>query len=91
MSKNIIIQKDGEEVLLDNVTKLKTRTAGGGTQNWIPEDESPLADDLIPVVTYVSSSIKEGKRSQGFTSRWLVTQLQGGGTCRWVAEEGQGY
>lgn len=37
--KNVVIQEGGESVTIQNVRKLKTDLAGGGTCGWVPEDE----------------------------------------------------
>ena len=39
MSKNITILEGRETRTFGNVEKLQTNLIGGGTQNWIPEDE----------------------------------------------------
>lgn len=40
MSKNIIIQKNGVDQTLTGIEKLRTPKSGGGTCDWIPEDEA---------------------------------------------------
>ena len=40
MSKNITILEGGETRTFGNVEKLQTNLVGGGTQNWVPEDEA---------------------------------------------------
>lgn len=49
MSKNITILEGRETRTFGNVEKLQTNLVGGGTQNWIPEDEAASyvdAEDL---------------------------------------------
>ena len=80
MSKNIIIQKDGVDQMLNNVTKIKTKTPGGGTTTWIESE-------IIPLISNESVSVLEGSRSEKFYGvQLLETRLQGGGTCVWEAE-----
>ncbi len=40
MSKDIIIQKNGVDQTLTGIEKLRTPKSGGGTCDWIPEDEA---------------------------------------------------
>lgn len=40
MSKNIIIQQDGQAQNLNNVPKISTPTLEGGSCTWVPEDEA---------------------------------------------------
>ena len=40
MAKNITILEGRETRTFGGVEKLQTNLAGGGTQNWIPEDEA---------------------------------------------------
>lgn len=40
MSKNIIIQQDGQAQSLNNVPKISTTTLEGGSCTWVPEDEA---------------------------------------------------
>ena len=40
MSKNITILEGGETRTFGNVEKLQANLIGGGTQNWVPEDEA---------------------------------------------------
>lgn len=40
MSKNITIQEGGVARTLSGVEKIVTNVVGGGTQNWVPEDEA---------------------------------------------------
>lgn len=39
MSKNIVIQEGGVSTTIEGVRKLETDLSGGGTCNWLPEDE----------------------------------------------------
>lgn len=40
MSKNIIIAKDGEDMTFRGVDTLRTSAVGGGSVDWMPEDET---------------------------------------------------
>ncbi len=40
MGKNITIQEGGTPRTFGNVEKIVTNVVGGGTQNWIPEEEA---------------------------------------------------
>lgn len=40
MSKNIIIQEGGNAKSFSNTAKIQTTLMGGGSQDWIPEDEA---------------------------------------------------
>lgn len=44
MSKNIIIQQDGVDQLLNNVARLRLKAPTGGTVHFFPEDETTLAE-----------------------------------------------
>ena len=37
--KNVVIQEGGVSTTINNVRKLETDLAGGGTCGWLPEDE----------------------------------------------------
>lgn len=47
MSKNIIIAKDGEAMTLQGVDTLRTSAVGGGSVDWMPEDETTLAEITV--------------------------------------------
>lgn len=47
MSKDIIIQKNGVERELDDVTKITTQGYGGYACTWVPEDERELTEKII--------------------------------------------
>ena len=40
MSKNITIAEGTQAKNFNNVAKIRTNLIGGGTQNWVPEDEA---------------------------------------------------
>lgn len=47
MSKNIIIEKNGVAQTLQNVEVLRTTAIGGGSVDWLPEDETTLAEITV--------------------------------------------
>lgn len=57
MSKNIIIAKDGEAMTLQGVDTLRTSAVGGGSVDWMPEDETTLAEITVTANgTYAASA-----------------------------------
>lgn len=46
MSKNITIAEGTQAKNFNNVAKIRTNLIGGGTQNWVPEDEAGKYADL---------------------------------------------
>lgn len=61
MSKNIIIQENGVEQVLSTISKVNTTRDGGGSADWVPEDETTLGQ---LTVNTNDTSIKA--RAQGY-------------------------
>lgn len=55
MAKNIIIEEGGTEKRFNNVKKLRTPLQGGGTCDWVPQNEL-AAKTVTDRGTYTASS-----------------------------------
>ena len=62
MSKNIIIQENGVAQSLSNVEKIKTNVQGGGTVDWVAEDDVALS----PLTITANGTYTPGAGVYGF-------------------------
>lgn len=61
MSKNIVIQESGVDKALSSISKINTNLDGGGSADWVPQDEVNLGE-----ITITTNDTTVKAKSQGY-------------------------
>lgn len=85
MSKNITIAEGAQSKNFNNVAKIRTNLIGGGTQNWIPEDEAGNYANLEEI--YISENGTYYADDEGVDGFSKVSVNVSGGEAKLITKE----